>query len=80
MNVVVIVRRCNVSKVDWRKLYWLATFNLLAGNYQVIVTDTNGCFDTASVTVSNQNAPVIALDAMRLDHRAPGHHVHYYGR
>jgi len=35
--------------------------SLLAGTYVVIVTDANGCEATASVTLSQPNAPLLAL-------------------
>ncbi|MFH1320940.1 MAG: T9SS type A sorting domain-containing protein, partial [Bacteroidota bacterium] len=38
-------------------------FNLFAGNYMVIVTDTNGCSDFAFVTVNNPGAPSIIIDS-----------------
>lgn len=38
--------------------------NLLAGIYNVQVTDSNGCQDTFNVILNNNNAPDIALDSI----------------
>jgi hypothetical protein len=35
--------------------------NLTPGNYQAIVTDGNGCQDTASAVIGNQNAPSVSI-------------------
>lgn len=36
---------------------------VLAGIYQVFVTDGNGCLDSASAAVSNAGAPILTLDS-----------------
>ena len=35
--------------------------NLVSGSYQVIVSDDNGCIDSVSVSVSDDNAPTVAF-------------------
>ena len=35
--------------------------NLVSGSYQVIVSDDNGCVDSVSVSVSDDNAPTVAF-------------------
>jgi gliding motility-associated-like protein len=41
-----------------------AAINLLAGIYNVEVTDSNGCKDTFNIILDNNNAPDIALDSI----------------
>ncbi|MBI2966199.1 MAG: gliding motility-associated C-terminal domain-containing protein [Bacteroidetes bacterium] len=38
---------------------------LFAGNYTVIITDSNSCTDSASVVVNNADAPVISVDSLK---------------
>ena len=38
--------------------------NLPAGNYQVIVSDVNGCADTSTVVLNEPNPPAISLDSI----------------
>lgn len=37
---------------------------LAAGSYKVLVTDSNGCVDSAFASVSNPGSPMLALDAI----------------
>ena len=35
--------------------------NLVSGSYQVVVSDDNGCLDSISVSISDDNAPTVAF-------------------
>ena len=35
--------------------------NLVSGSYQVVVTDDNGCLDSITVAISDDNAPTVAF-------------------
>ncbi|MGP8217308.1 MAG: T9SS type A sorting domain-containing protein [Bacteroidia bacterium] len=42
-------------------------FNVSAGTYTVVVTDNNGCKDSADASVSNTSGPVITIESVTAD-------------